>query len=152
MWMGATQGPERCWNDRANARSGRSRGFVNFVLFCNCEVDIRRDDRLYSSLVRQEVDVRVRALHVHCDGFQRPVDTDAQSFKDFQTLMNGRNDFLHGNVDPQRLAFDAMFADTFGAEQTIPLFRDDRSFLARYLANALKFVEPQTDTLSHLYR
>jgi len=58
--------------------------------------------------------------------------------------MNGRNDFLHGNVEPEHLAFDVMFADTFGTEQTIPLFRDDRSLLARYLANALKFVEPQT--------
>ena len=118
--------------------------FVNFVLFVLAKPDIRRDERLYNSLVRQEVDVRVRALHVHCDGFQRPVNTDAQSFKDFQTLMNGRNDFLHGNVDPQRLAFEVMFVDAFHADQTIPLFRDDRSFLARYLANALKFVEPET--------
>jgi hypothetical protein len=144
MWMGATQYASVAGTTVRMLTPVVAEAFVNFVLFVLAKSDIRRDDRLYNSLVRQEVDVRVRALHVHCDGFQRPVDTDAQPFKDFQTLMNGRNDFLHGNVDPQRLAFDVMFVDIFHTEQTIPLFRDDRSFLARYLANALKFVEPET--------
>jgi hypothetical protein len=143
-WMGATQYSSVAGTTVRMLAPVVAEAFVNFVLFVLAKSGIRRDERLYRSLVRQEVDVRVRALHVHCDGFQRPVDTDAQPLKDFQTLMNGRNDFLHGNVDPQRLAFDVMFADTFGTEQTIPLFRDDRNFLARYLANALRFVEPQT--------
>jgi hypothetical protein len=144
MWMGATQYASVAGTTVRMLAPVVAEAFVNFILFVLAKPDIRRDERLYISLLRQEVDVRVRALHVNCDGFQGAVDTDAQPFKDFQTLMNGRNDFLHGNVDPQRLAFDDMFVDTFHSDQTIPLFRDDRSFLARYLANALKFVEPDT--------
>jgi hypothetical protein len=144
MWMGATQYASVAGTTVRMLAPVVAEAFVNFVLFVLAKPGIRQDARLYSSLLRQEVDVRVRALHVNCDGFQRAVDTDAPPFKDFQTLMNGRNDFLHGNVDPQRLAFDNMFVDAFQNDQTIPLFRDDRSFLARYLANALKFVEPET--------
>jgi hypothetical protein len=144
MWMGGTQYASVAGTTVRMLAPVVAEAFVNFVLFVLAKSDIRRDERLYNSLVRQEVDVRVRALHVHCEGFQRAVDTDAQPFKDFQTLMNGRNDFLHGNVDPQRLGFDLMFVDSFHTDQTIPLFRDDRSLLARYLANALNFVEPET--------
>jgi hypothetical protein len=143
LWMGGTQYASVAGTTVRMLAPVAAEAFVNFVLFVLAKPDIRRDKRLYDSLVRQEVDVRVRALHLNCDGFQRAVDTDAQPFKDFQTLMNGRNDFLHGNVDPQRLSFDEMFVDSFLNDQTIPLFRDDRSLIARYLANALKFVEPE---------
>lgn len=118
--------------------------FVNFVLFVQGREDVRRDARLYESMLRQPIDVRVRGLHVNCDGFREFVDTSHSVFGEFQTLMNGRNDFLHGNIDPQQLSFDEMFIDKFGEDQTIPLFKDDRGMLARYLANSLKFVESET--------
>jgi hypothetical protein len=116
--------------------------FVNFVLFVLGRDDVRRDQRLYDSLLRQPIDVRVRSFHLNCDGFARPVDCEAEPFANFHSLMNQRNDLLHGNVDPHLLAFDEVWFDRYRDEQIIPLFRDDRSMTARFLANSLKFVEP----------
>jgi hypothetical protein len=116
--------------------------FVNFMLFVLGRADVRRDERLYENLLRQPIDVRVRSFHLYCEGFVRAVDCDAEPYKHFHSLMNKRNDLLHGNVDPQRLAFEEVYFDHWGADQTIPLFRDDRSMIARLFANALKFVEP----------
>lgn len=118
--------------------------FVNFVLFVQGRQDVRCDARLYKSMLREQIDVRVRGLHMHCDGFREAVDTSHTAFAEFHTLMNGRNAFLHGNIDPQQLSFDEMYLDRFAEDQTIPLFKDDRGMLARYLANSLKFVEPET--------
>ncbi len=143
LWAGATQYSSVAGTALRMLAPVVAEAFINFVLFVLSKPAVRIDTRLFDSIVRQEVDVRVRALHVNCDGFRCAVDTDAPEFKKFQTLMNGRNDLLHGNVDPHRLAFDVMFVDTFDGDQTIPLFRDDRSFLARYLASSLKFVEPE---------
>ena len=39
------------------------------------------------------------------------MDATSERFKNFHTLMNGRNDFLHGNVDPTKLKFDSVFFD-----------------------------------------
>jgi len=116
--------------------------FVNFVLFVLGRPDVRKDTRVYDATIRQPIDVRVRSLHLFCDGFERPVDCSAPAFAGFQTLMNSRNDFLHGNIDPTRLTFDDVFFDSFYGGQVIPLFNDDRGMISRFVSNSFKFVEP----------
>jgi len=117
--------------------------FVNFVSFVLARSDVRADDRVYEHLLRQPIDVRVRSLHIYCEGFTKPVNYDDPAFAKFHTVMNSRNDFLHGNVDPKRLSFEEVFIDTFHGDQIIPLFKDDRGMIARYVRNSLKFVEPE---------
>jgi hypothetical protein len=116
--------------------------FVNFVLFALGRPDVRQDTRVYDAAIRQPIDVRVRSLHLYCDGVLRPIETAHEAFTTFQTLMNRRNDFLHGNIDPTRLAFDDVFFDSFYGGQVIPLFKDDRGVIARYVANSFRFAEP----------
>src|SRR5262245_13206124 len=112
--------------------------FVNLLLFVLAKPDVRKDKRLYEDLLRRAIDVRVRGLHLSCVGFTHAVDAEHQAFKDFHTVMNGRNDLLHGNVDPQRLYFDEVYF-----EGTIPVFPDNEPQIHRFLRGLTKHVEPE---------
>jgi hypothetical protein len=144
VWIIATQASATLGTCIRMLAPVMAEAFVNFVLFVLGRADVRRDERLFESLLRQPIDVRVRSFHLYCDGFVRPIDCDAEPFANFHSLMNQRNDLLHGNVDPHSLRFDDMWLDQYIGDQTIPLFRDDRSMTARFCANALKFVEPES--------
>jgi hypothetical protein len=112
--------------------------FINLVFFCLAKPEVRRDDRLYDGFLRNNIDLRLASLHMHCDGFPTPINREAPEVKRFLQLMNRRNDLLHGNVDPQRLKFDEVFFDG-----TIPLFKDEKSMTVRFLENSLRYIEPE---------
>jgi hypothetical protein len=113
--------------------------FINLVLFVTVNPSTRADTRLYDSIFRQDVDVRVRSLHLHCRGFTGPVDTGDKRFKSFQSLMQHRNDFLHGNFDPAKLAYATVYFDDM-----IPLPKKYENMSELALVNSLKHVEPPT--------
>lgn len=118
--------------------------FVNLLIFILAKEEIKKDSRLYQDAIRREIDVRVKSLHLICDGFEKPVDATSERFKNFHTLMNGRNDFLHGNVDPTKLKFDSVFFD-YG---TIPIFKKRASFGELALSHKLIHVEPESSLAS----
>ena len=111
--------------------------FINLLIFLFAKPEVKANNRVYDDLIRDPIDVRVGSLHLHCDGFQKPVDIHADPFKSFHTLMNSRNDFLHGNVNPEKLDFDTVYFD-----KVIPLFEDEQSLVKRLFLSSLKFVEP----------
>lgn len=113
--------------------------FVNLVIFLLSKPDIKKDDRIYKDVLRREIDVRVKTLHINCEGFKRPVSGQSKEFKSFHTLMNRRNDFLHGNIDPVKLKYDVIYFD-----QNIPLPREYKNFVELGLINSLIDVEPDT--------
>ena len=56
------------------------------------------DERLRENAIRQPIDVRVKSLSITCEGFRTPVDFAAEPCKKYNSLVNERNDLLHGNV------------------------------------------------------
>ncbi|SFW78637.1 hypothetical protein [Pseudomonas sp. NFACC04-2] len=78
--------------------------FVNLVFFVLARPEIKSNDRLFKSLIRQNIDIRVQTLHLHCLGFKSAVDYSSSECKAFHSLMNERNDLLHGNVEVSKLA------------------------------------------------
>jgi hypothetical protein len=113
--------------------------FVNLVIFVLVHPATRNDQRLHNSLFRQDIDVRVRGLHLVCAGFLKAVDVADERFKRFQTLMQLRNDFLHGNIVPEKLSYRDVYFDG-----VIPLPRKYESMAELALVNSLKHVEPET--------
>jgi hypothetical protein len=104
--------------------------FVNLLLFVLARPDVRRDRRLYNSVLRQNIDVRIRSLHLNCIGFASHVRYDEwDACKKFHTMMNGRNDMLHGNVDPALITFHELYF-----ENKTPLFIEYKNF--SFFANA----------------
>lgn len=86
--------------------------FINFLIFSLAKPEVKSNERLFNSTVRQAIDIRVQSLHLNCLGFQKPIDYTATECKQFHTLMNDRNDLLHGNVEVNKLSIgDIYFQD-----------------------------------------
>ena len=113
--------------------------FINLVIFLLAKPDIKRDRRLYQDTIKRDIDVRVKSLHVNCVGFEKPVDATSNAFKEFHSLMNNRNDFLHGNVDPTKLKYDTVYFDY----RTVPIFERRATFGELALSDQLIHVEPE---------
>ncbi|MDX9688804.1 hypothetical protein [Halopseudomonas formosensis] len=97
--------------------------FVNLLLFVLGKPEIKNNSRLFQDTVRRPIDIRVQTLHLNCNHFSRPVDYTSEPCKAFHSLMNERNDILHGNVDPNKLAFGEVF---FNGK--VPVFTAYESF------------------------
>lgn len=120
--------------------------FINLVILVLCKEEIKKDRRRYENFLRQDIDVRIKDLNLKCNGFIKPIDSEDKRFKDFQTLMNSRNDFLHGNIDPKTLMFEDVYFDM----GDIPLFNEDSGIIYKTMKNYLKNVEPETALGDHL--
>ena len=112
--------------------------FVNLLIFLLAKPEIKQDEQRYQNIIRTKIHTRVNDLHLNCQGFTSPIDASATAVKDFHTLMNQRNNFLHGNVDPHRLKYDVVHFDG-----TIPLPDRYQDFAQLALINSLLDVEPE---------
>jgi len=112
--------------------------FINFLIFILAREEIKNDHRLYQDFIRKEIDVRVKLLHINCVGFEKPIDSKHKTYKEFHTLMNERNDLLHGNIDPNKLGYETVFFD-----ETIPLFTEPQGLARNSLGISLKGIEPE---------
>ena len=111
---------------------------VNLLIFLLVRPEIKKDQRLYNDLVRKDIDIRIKSLPLQCEGFASGIDGSEKEVRDFLTVMNSRNDFLHGNIDPQRLAFDEIFFD-----KHIPIFKEEQSFAQWGVVPLVRHVEPE---------
>jgi hypothetical protein len=111
--------------------------FINLLILVLSKSEYKNDQRLYDYLIRQQIDVRIKTLHLNCEGFTKAVDSDTKEFKNLLTVMNNRNDFLHGNINPKKLMFEDVYID----KKSIPLFDIDGGIIEKTTKNYLKDVE-----------
>lgn len=84
--------------------------FINCLIFILCKKEIKNDSRLYDTVIRQPIDIRVKSLHLNCDYFTSNIDyNNSEECKNFHTLMNERNDLLHGNINIQKQEFGTVY-------------------------------------------
>lgn len=100
--------------------------FINLLLFIMLKPDLKTDAANYAALARQHINERVQNLHLNCSHFLRAVDWESQECKEFNSLMNRRNDYLHGNILPVQTSHEILFFDG-----KTPLFSDWRDFYDR---------------------
>ncbi|MGB8193722.1 MAG: hypothetical protein WCF67_17450 [Chitinophagaceae bacterium] len=113
--------------------------FVNLILLLFRKEEYKEDERLYDSLLRQQIDIRVKTLHIHCTCFPKQIDSGSSAFRNFHSLMNRRNDFLHGNIDPKRLFVEEVWFD----HRFIPLFEKDEGVIRKMMRHYCANVEPE---------
>ena len=82
--------------------------------------------RLSDNVQRQPIDIRIKSLNLYCDGFLAPIDFTHEACKHYHTLMNERNDLLHGNVVVEKLRFNEVYF-----QGRVPIFNEYRSFWQR---------------------
>ncbi len=120
----------------------QSESLVNLILFVLAKQEIRSDKRLLENAFREQIDIRVKTLHLKCDGLISPYDQNDDRFKNFLRMMDKRNDFLHGNVLPSRLKFDKIYFDG-----TVPLFLDDKNLAVEFtIQNLFQVSKSEVET------
>ena len=107
--------------------------FVNLLLFVLCRPELKADKRLYEHMLRQPIDVRIKSLHLHCTGFSKAVDYSNVVCGKYHSVVNERNDLLHGNVDIEKLAFGEVYFNG-----TVPVFPEYKSMWEKSLGVGLK--------------
>jgi hypothetical protein len=107
----------------------QAESFINLVLYICRKQEYIEDERMYDSLIRNQIDIRVKGLHVNCDGFAKPVNGKDSRFTAFHTMMNKRNDFLHGNINPSGQKIETVYID----DVYTPLFEDDESIFKKMM-------------------
>lgn len=109
--------------------------FVNLVLYILMRPEMKEDDRLRENAFRQPIDVRIKSLSINCRGFKTQPDYASDACKRYHSLVNERNDLLHGNVVVDKLKFNEVY---FLGK--VPVFREYRSLWERSLGVEMKSV------------
>ncbi|WP_029823816.1 hypothetical protein, partial [Vibrio parahaemolyticus] len=94
------------------------------------------NERLFQNALRQPIDIRVQSLHLNCVGFEEIVDYTADECKKFHTLMNERNDLLHGNVEVNKLSIGDVYFNG-----TVPLFIQYEDFWDKSIGVSMSSVK-----------
>ena len=113
--------------------------FVNLILFLLAKQEIKTNDRLFQNTVRQQIDIRVQSLHLNCIGFNEDVDYGSSECRKFHTLMNDRNDLLHGNVEISKLSIGDVYFN-----EKVPVFLQYDNFWDRSIGVSLNSVKFDT--------
>lgn len=100
--------------------------YVNLMMFVLMRPTIKGDERLREHTIRQPIDIRIKTLHTNCMGFSRSVDYSSEPCKAYHTLVNERNDLLHGNVVLDKLKFSEVYF-----VGTVPIFKEYRTMWER---------------------
>lgn len=109
--------------------------FINMVLYLLMRPEIRKDDRLREHTFRQPIDIRIKSLPLNTHGFEKNVDYSVEACRKYHSLVNERNDLLHGNVVIDKLKFGEVFF-----VGTVPIFKEYRTMWHRSMGVSLKAV------------
>lgn len=113
--------------------------FLNLLIFILAKPELKKIERLLNSITREQIDVRIQKLHINCVGFKKTVEFSHDKCKKFNTLMNHRNDLLHGNVDPKKLDIGTVYFNG-----TVPVFTEYVDFWDQALGASLDAVKFDT--------
>jgi hypothetical protein len=91
--------------------------FVNLLLYMLMKPELKKDERLSENTIRQHIDIRIKSLSHNCTGFKQPIDYTNDACKRHHSLVNRRNDLLHGNVVIDQLRFNEICFNG-----TVPIF------------------------------
>jgi hypothetical protein len=102
--------------------------YVNLLLYILMRPELKSDQRLRENVFRQPIDVRIKSLGISCIGFASHPEYKNDACKRYHSLVNERNDLLHGNVVIDKLKFNEMYF--YG---TVPVFCEYKSMWQRAL-------------------
>jgi hypothetical protein len=83
--------------------------FINMLIFILCRDEIRNSERLFNAFIKENIDIRVQSLHLKCVGFKEAVKWDSVQCQKYHSIVNQRNDLLHGNIAIETRKFSETF-------------------------------------------
>lgn len=112
--------------------------FINILILLLSNNDIKRDKNKYQKIIKEHITEKVKSLPQNCIGFSKAININDIRYKEFQTLMNSRNDFLHGNTDPTKFGFCDVYFDRY-----VPLFKEPGNIFSHANSCSLRFIEQE---------
>jgi hypothetical protein len=112
--------------------------FVNMVILILCKREIRNNLRQFDAFIRSQIDAKLFDLAYKCEGFARPIDQNAEVFKNFKRVMDKRNHTIHGNCDPEKEQMETVYF-----EGTRPLFKEPGDHIGRFVEARERQCEPE---------
>ena len=126
--------------------------FVNLLLYMLMKPALKKDDRLRENLIRQPIDVRIKSLSHNCRGFKNDIDYSDEACRRYHSLVNERNDLLHGNVVVDKLKFNEIYFNG-----RVPVFQSystmwDRAFGIAQESVGLELLNHERETVENLIK
>ena len=112
--------------------------FINKTILMLCKKEIRDNKRQFEAFIRSHIDTKLFDLAYKCEGFMRPIDQNAETFKNFKRVMDKRNTAIHGNCDPEKEQIELVYF-----EGKRPLFKDSGDHLGKFLQGLERQYQPE---------
>lgn len=77
--------------------------YVNLLLFVLAKKEYRHNPRLYDNLISQPYLVKIKTLHLNCEGFLRGLVQESDVVKTFISLMKKHTDNYRQMIDPKQM-------------------------------------------------
>jgi hypothetical protein len=124
--------------------------FVNFLLYMLMKPALKKDDRLRENVIRQQIDIRIKSLSHNCRGFKDDIDYSNEVCRKYHSLVNERNDLLHGNVAVDKLEFNEIYFN-----RKVPVFQQystmwDRAFGVAHRSVGLEVLGKEKEIIENL--
>ncbi|MBD2532080.1 hypothetical protein H6G97_21830 [Nostoc flagelliforme FACHB-838] len=73
-------------------------GLLNLIYELYLKPELR-DERIYDRLSREQIDIKLKLAPLYCSCFKDElIDGESEEFKNFHSIINLRNDFIHANL------------------------------------------------------
>lgn len=111
--------------------------FIGLIVAFMTKPEVRENERLFESFKRSPLDVKIYDLANRCTGFLRGIDPKNEVMARYWTIVNRRNDVIHGNLDPVRDALEVVYFD--GKK---PLYRSGADRIVHFWRGLLRQYAP----------
>lgn len=83
--------------------------FIGLLVAGFIRPEIKRNQAAFTAFVRLPLNQKLERLADNCRGFARPIEQNNPVFGRYWSVVNRRNDLIHGNVDPVRDALEVVY-------------------------------------------
>ena len=77
--------------------------FINLLIYILCKSEIKLNTRLFNKFICSDIDVKIQSLNIYCVGFYQQINWNSDPCKKYNSIINQRNDLLHGNININKL-------------------------------------------------
>lgn len=85
--------------------------FIGLISAVLMQPAVRRNKRVAEAFRRSQLDLKIYDLASRCFGFAKPIEESNDVMRRYWSVVNERNDIIHGNVDPVRDALEVVYFD-----------------------------------------
>lgn len=112
--------------------------FVGLLVAGFIKPEVKRNHVAFTAFVRGSLKNKLTDMANQCNGFERPIEQTNPVFGRFWSVVNKRNDILHGNVDPVRDSLEVIY---FHGKR--PLYKTGGNRIRQFWLGLLAQYKPQ---------